>query len=184
VVDAAPSVVDAAPSVVDAAPSVVDAAPSVVDAAPSVVDAAPSVLAAVRATCRREEISSAIRSGLDRVWPVIRAQSVKPGHNVVVYREMDGGLAMEVGVQVGDGFVDDGDVMRVETPAGRAATIAHFGEYSTLGGAYGALHRWCADHGLHPAGVSWEVYGDWDEDPAKLRTDIYLLLGPGPARPS
>jgi hypothetical protein len=22
----------------------------------------------------------------------------------------------------------------------------------------------------------WEIYGDWDEDPAKLRTDIFHLL--------
>jgi hypothetical protein len=26
--------------------------------------------------------------------------------------------------------------------------------------------------------VSWEVYGDWEDDPAKLRTDIYFLLRP------
>ena len=32
-------------------------------------------------------------------------------------------------------------------------------------------------HGPGPrlAGVSWEVYGDWDDDPAKRRTDIYHL---------
>ena len=27
-----------------------------------------------------------------------------------------------------------------------------------------------------PAGVNWEVYGDWDDDPAKRRTDVYFLL--------
>ena len=28
------------------------------------------------------------------------------------------------------------------------------------------------------ARVNWEVYGDWDDDPAKRRTDIYFLLEP------
>jgi hypothetical protein len=26
--------------------------------------------------------------------------------------------------------------------------------------------------------VSWEVYGDWDDDPARRRTDLYKLLSP------
>jgi len=24
--------------------------------------------------------------------------------------------------------------------------------------------------------VNWEIYGDWDDDPAKRRTDVYKLL--------
>jgi hypothetical protein len=24
--------------------------------------------------------------------------------------------------------------------------------------------------------VNWEVYGDWDDDPPKRRTDVYFLL--------
>jgi len=26
--------------------------------------------------------------------------------------------------------------------------------------------------------VSWEIYGDWEEDLSKPRTDVYLLLQP------
>ena len=44
--------------------------------------------------------------------------------------------------------------------------------------AYAALDRWLADHGRRPAGVSWEIYGDWEDDPAKRRTDVYFLLEP------
>jgi hypothetical protein len=29
--------------------------------------------------------------------------------------------------------------------------------------------------------VNWEVYGDWADDPADRRTDVYFLLRP-PAR--
>ena len=56
------------------------------------------------------------------------------------------------------------------------ATTAHYGEYSHMAGAYAALEQWCQDNGRRPAGVNWEVYGDWDDDPAKRRTDIYFLL--------
>jgi hypothetical protein len=41
-----------------------------------------------------------------------------------------------------------------------------------------ALESWCRDNGRHPAGANWEVYGDWDEDPANVRTDVYMLLDP------
>src|SRR5262249_28162531 len=65
------------------------------------------------------------------------------------------------------------------TPAGLVATTAHFGPYARLGEAHQAILRWCADHGYKLAGPSWEVYGHWDDDPAKLRTDIYYLLQTG-----
>lgn len=42
--------------------------------------------------------------------------------------------------------------------------------------AYAALEQWCKDNGRRPAGVSWEVYGDWDDDPVRRRTDVYFLL--------
>ena len=41
-----------------------------------------------------------------------------------------------------------------------------------------ATEQWCSENGRRPAGVNWEVYGDWDDDPAKRRTDIYFLLEP------
>ena len=47
-----------------------------------------------------------------------------------------------------------------------------------MDGAYAALTQWCADSKRRTAGVSWEVYGDWEDDPAKRRTDIYFLLQP------
>jgi len=31
---------------------------------------------------------------------------------------------------------------------------------------------------VRPAGVSWEVYGHWDDDPVKRRTGVYVLLEP------
>jgi hypothetical protein len=29
--------------------------------------------------------------------------------------------------------------------------------------------------------LNWEVYGDWSDDPAKLETEVYMLLEPDAA---
>ena len=90
-----------------------------------------------------------------------------------------GALTIDAGVEVFGDFEERGAIRRVTTPTGEVATVAHFGEYSAMGGAYGALDQWCAANGRRQAGASWEVYGDWDDDPARRRTDIYKLLSPG-----
>ena len=139
-----------------------------------VEDALPRQLAAVRGATSRAELPRTILKLLDAVWPVLRAQRVRTGHNVVVYF---GGLThIEAGVEVFGDFVDVGDVRHFQTPAGPAVTTAHWGEYSEMGGAYAALQRWCAASGRQQTGTSWEVYGDWADDPKQRRTDIYLLL--------
>ena len=142
--------------------------------------AEPRVLAAISSTTAPQGLGAEIVRLLDVVWPVLREQGVRTDHNVVVYRGGGeaGTLAVDVGVEVLSSFEDRGEVRHVLTPSGEVATIAHFGEYADLGHAYSALVRWCADRGRSPAGVNWEVYGDWEEDPTKRRTDIYFLLEP------
>ena len=140
-------------------------------------DAPPRQLAVVRGGASRADLGPTILKLLDAVWPVLRAQHVKTGHNVVVYF---GGLAhIEAGVEVFGDFVDAGNVRHSQTPAGPAVTTAHWGEYSKMAGAYAALQQWCVANGRQQVGTSWEVYGDWAEDPQQRRTDIYLLLGTG-----
>jgi effector-binding domain-containing protein len=139
--------------------------------------ASPRVLAAISSTTTRQGLGADIVRHLDVVWPVLREQGVRTDHNVVVYRGgASGTLTVDVGVEVLSSFEDRGKVRHVLTPSGEVATTAHFGEYSDMGLAYAALERWCADHSRSPAGVNWEVYGDWEEDPAKRRTDVYFLL--------
>jgi effector-binding domain-containing protein len=137
-------------------------------------DAPPRPRAVARGGASRAELGRTILKLLDAVWPVLRSQHVRTGNNVVVYL---GGLAhIEAGVEVFGEFVDAGDVRHSQTPAGPAVTTAHWGEYSEMAGAYAALQRWCAANGRQQTGTSWEVYGDWAEDPKERRTDIYLLL--------
>jgi len=139
-----------------------------------VEDAPPRQLAVARGGASRAELSKTILRLLDMVWPVLRAQRVRTGHNVVLYF---GGLAhIEAGVEVFGEFVDVGDVRHSQTPSGPVVSTAHWGEYSEMSGAYAALERWCAVNGRQQTGTSWELYGDWADDPQQRRTDIYLLL--------
>ena len=62
------------------------------------------------------------------------------------------------------------------TPQGTVATVAYFGPYDKMAAGHGAIHQWCREQGRGLAGPSWEVYGHWSDDPAKLRTDIFYLL--------
>ena len=144
-----------------------------------VIDAEARSLAAIRSETTRLQLGADIVRLLDEVWRVIRDQGIRPGHNVVVYHGADGtGLDVTVGVEVFGDFVADGDVEQYTTPRGPAATIAHYGAYSAMAPSYAALERWCSDNRWAPTGVSWEVYGDPDPDPAACRTDLYVLVEP------
>jgi effector-binding domain-containing protein len=139
--------------------------------------AGPRALAAVRAETTRQRLSADIVRLLDLVWPVLREQGVTTGHNVVVYYPGEAGsLTIDAGVEALTGFADRGRVRHASTPSGEVATAAHYGEYSAMSSAYAALESWCRANGRRPAGVNWEVYGDWDENPANVRTDVYMLL--------
>jgi effector-binding domain-containing protein len=144
-----------------------------------VEQAGPRVLAAVSTVTTLDRLSAEIPRLLDQVWPLLREQGARTEHNVVIYHPGEAGeFTIDAGVEVLSGFTESDPVRRVETPAGEVAATAHFGEYSALGGAYAALDQWCAASGRHSTGVNWEVYGDWDENPARLRTDVYTLLVP------
>jgi effector-binding domain-containing protein len=139
--------------------------------------AQPRALAAIREVTDHQRLGADIVRLLGLVWPVLREQGVRTGHNVVVYHGGDDGtLIVDIGVEVLTDFEDRDRIRHVFTPSGEVATAAHYGEYSDIGAAYSALDRWCTEAGRAPAGVNWEVYGDWEEDPAKRRTDVYFLL--------
>ena len=141
-------------------------------------NAAPRLLAAVSTTTTPPELGRAIIASLDQVWPVVRAQGVVAGHNVVIYDGgRDGSLQIHAGVEVTSQFAESGAVRRQTTPAGEVATVTHLGRYNEMAATYAALQDWLAAHGRRRR-PSWEVYGDPADDPAQTRTDIYVLLAP------
>jgi effector-binding domain-containing protein len=102
--------------------------------------ASPRALAAVRETTTPSRLSADIVRLLDMVWPVLRDQGVRTGHNVVVYHNGPGdAFTVDVGVEALTDFADSGPVRHVLTPSGEVAATAHYGEYSDMASAYAAL---------------------------------------------
>jgi hypothetical protein len=93
------------------------------------------------------------------------------GLNIVFYP--GAGVAGEFEIGCGVQLESGGNA---STPAGLVATTVYFGPYEQMSRAHEAIHRWAGENGHKLAGPSWEVYGHWNDDPAKLRTDIFYLL--------
>jgi effector-binding domain-containing protein len=70
----------------------------------------------------------------------------------------------------------DSPVVRSALPAGEVAMTIHRGPYQDLRTAHDTVRQWCAAEGPTLAGPSWEIYGDWHDDPAELETEVYYLL--------
>lgn len=78
-------------------------------------------------------------------------------------------------MQVAPPFAGTDRIRRSETPSGRAVHVVHWGDYAKLLAAYVALEAFLGANDLRVA-ERWEVYGDWSQDAAKLRTDVYGRL--------
>ena len=140
-----------------------------------VVRAQTATMAVARATLPLEQISGRILQLFDLVYAFLETAKVKQaGHNIAVY--LNNVVDLEVGVPVTAPFEDTATVYCSSLPAGKAAHTVHYGPYSLLGGAHDAVLQWCEDRGLALTGVSWEIYGHWNDDPSLLRTDVYWLL--------
>jgi len=135
-------------------------------------------IAAARLRTTFKLISKEIGSLLSGPWSFLRQRPGlrTDGHNVAIYWSMAAGGSIEVGVQVVAPFDGTDEVVCSATPAGTVATTAHFGPYDKLGVAHEAVMKWCKENGHQMGMPFWEVYGDWDDDPSKLRTDVFYLL--------
>ena len=146
------------------------------------VTVAPRAVAGVRAEVRRGQVGREFRRYLDQVYAAGQAGAVAlDGQNIFIYRGAGPDLlAVDFCVGVTAPFAAVGAVRPLATPSGTAATTTHVGDYGRLGEATAAIVAWCRAHGRTPVGPAWEVYCHWHEDPAKLRTEVYYLLGADP----
>jgi len=138
-------------------------------------------LAAVRRNIPIRDIGRTWKPALDLVWEFLRRhQGLRTdGHNCFLYHHpahRNDAMDIDFGVQVTRSFGGEGEVICTETPAGEVATTTHIGGYDKLGGAHDAIHSWAAANGRDFAGYSWEIYGDWNDDPSKLETEVAYLL--------
>jgi effector-binding domain-containing protein len=144
-----------------------------------IVNVSAVTTAVARERVQADQISQRIIPLFDRVYEFLKTASVRQaGDNIALYSNQSrGAMDLEAGVPVSASFESTGTVFCSSLPGGRAAHTVHRGPYSELKGAHEAVQRWCKDQGLRLAGPCWEIYGDWNEDPSLLQTDVYYLLG-------
>jgi effector-binding domain-containing protein len=142
------------------------------------VKVAPRAVAGVRAQVRRGQVGKEFGRHLDQVYAAARAGALThDGQNIFIYRSASGDeLTVDFCVGATAPFDPVGPVVPLETPSGVAAMVTHIGDYGRLGEANAAILAWCEANGRERAGPSWEIYGHWDPDPLKLRTEVYYLL--------
>ncbi len=144
----------------------------------TLVELAAVPVAVVRRRVTASELSRVVPECCGLAWQALRAQQAKGGRNIAIY--WDAGIRVEAGVELAGDFVEQGEVVRSATPAGRAATVTHLGPYGGLGSAHAAIQDWCKARGLRVAGPQLEIYGHWQEawnrDPSQIRTDVFYLV--------
>ena len=135
-------------------------------------------MAAVAARTEFAGLPRAITGGLDKVYAVLRAGDFGPlGCNTVYYAPGMPMMNLLIGVRLSKPFPGpQGEVVAAETPAGDVVHAVYFGDYGKMKPAHDAAHEEAVRRGRRITGASWEVYGDWSDDPQTLRTDIYYLL--------
>jgi len=135
-------------------------------------------IAVIRRQVRAAELSRVVPECCGLVWNALRAQQAKGGRHIALY--WDNSARLEVGAELLGPFAEQGDVVHSATPAGAVVSTTHFGPYGALGGAHDAIRQWCSANNRALAGPNWEIYGhwqpEWNDDPSRIRTDVFYLL--------
>ena len=138
----------------------------------------PIPTAVIRGRVPAQELARFVPAACGEVWSFIRsARLPRPGRHTALY--LGNGL-VEVGAEVSELFAGTERIHCSQLPGGAVATTVHFGPYPRLKDAHGAIREWCASHGHRCSGVTWEIYGHWEEswntDSSNIRTDVFYLL--------
>lgn len=141
-------------------------------------DAKPIITAVIRSRVSASELAKFVPAACGEVWSFIQSAGLpRPGRHLALY--LDDGF-VEVGAEVSESFTGNERIHCSQLPGGAMATTVHFGPYGRLKDAHAAMREWCARNGRRFSGVSWEIYGHWEEswntDSSKIRTDVFHLL--------
>jgi|SRR5437764_12381139 len=124
------------------------------------------------------EIPQAERSARTKLDAAVRSLDVGSlGQTFTLWRPpTDGRLDMQPGIVVSRAFAPLREVVPSALPAGRTAHLLLTGPYDGILGACNHLFAWCTGERLTLAGTNWQIYGDENDDPAKLTTSMYAPL--------
>jgi effector-binding domain-containing protein len=136
-------------------------------------------LAVVRRRAKIADLPAIIPDACGIVWRSIRAQNIPgAGRHIAVY--WDDEINLEVGVELDAPYTGSNELIASATPAGLVATTTYYGPYPGLPAVHNAIRQWCTTSNHALAGPNWEIYDhwqdEWNNDPAKIRTDVYYLL--------
>ena len=141
-----------------------------------IIDLEPKTGAGIEVHAKWPDVVPTIRATFDRLY---KPGALVPGHghNFILYtNETKEGATLLIGVLDRQPGGSDPDVKLAHVPGGRVITAPHWGDYAKMRGTYDVLHAEVKAKALRRIWMSLEVYGDWDSDPAKVRTDLYLYL--------
>jgi effector-binding domain-containing protein len=142
-----------------------------------IVDLKPQTGAGIETFIRWADIGPSIRRTFDRLYAP-GALKDGHGHNFIFYQnETREGGTLLIGVLDREPGGADPDVKAVHVPGGRVLTAPHWGDYSSMPSTYNQMYDEMKARKLKRAPMSLEIYGDWDDDPSKVKTDLHLYLG-------
>ena len=142
----------------------------------SIIDLAPMTGAGIEVYAKWPDVAPTIRATFDRLY---KPGALVPGHghNFILYsNETNEGGTLLIGVLDRQPGGADPDVKAAHVPGGRVITAAHMGDYGRMRETYDVLHAEVKAKALRRIWMSLEVYGDWSDEPAKVKTDLYLYL--------
>lgn len=141
-----------------------------------IIDMAPMTGAAIEVQTSWPDLIATIRSTYDRIY---KPGALAPGHghNFILYsNETKEGGTLLIGVLDRHPGGADPDVKAAHVQGGRVITAPHWGDNGQMRQTYDVLHAEVAARGLRRIPMSLEVYGDWNDDLSKVRTDLSLYL--------
>ncbi len=141
-----------------------------------IIDLEPLFGAGIEVYARWPDVGATIRQTFDRLY---KPGALAPGHghNFILYsNETKEGGTLLIGVLDRTPGGVDPDVKAAHVPGGRVITATHWGDYAKMRDTYDVLHAEVKAKALRRIWMSLEIYGDWDNDLAKVRTDLHLYL--------
>ena len=111
---------------------------------------------------------------MDNMWREVQDLGIKTkGKNHWVYLP---DAAMFTGVELAEGFEGIGTLEELEVSLERYLRHVHWGLYSELPQIWPQLFAQLKQRGETPTKPNLEIYGHWNDDPAKCETTILIGL--------
>jgi effector-binding domain-containing protein len=127
-----------------------------------------------RAVSEGQKPGEVMFAAMDEMWAIVRQHSLSTdGINHIVYT---GSRQVFAGVEIQSPISADWGLAEMNLKIPRYAYYRHVGAYDLLGEAYRTIQRDLDARGLKTTELSLEIYGHWNENPAKLVTEIIHAL--------